>query len=96
MRGSLLSSYSSISILLLPGFLTDTRTIPSPENGTSHPVTMEKARDPQPVKTRFRLNKRFQPAVITALADIDCEPIVFFVSVTAYQVCESPYKTARF
>jgi hypothetical protein len=43
-------------------------------------ATLKKPTGSQPVKTKFRLNKRFQPAVIAALADIRCEPIVRFVS----------------
>jgi hypothetical protein len=45
-----------------------------------HATALKKANDSQPVKTKFRLNKRFQPAVIATLAGIRCEPIVRFVS----------------
>ena len=60
------------------------------QNGISHPVAVEKAKDSKPVKTRFRLNKRFQPAVIAALADIQCEPIVLFVSFQ-HAIYANPY-----
>ncbi len=37
------------------------------------PVAIQKANDDHPVKTKFRLNKRFQPAVVPSLPDIsDC------------------------
>jgi len=34
------------------------------------PVALQKANDNHPVKTRFRLNKRFQPAVVPSLPDV--------------------------
>ena len=59
---------------------------------SDHPVALEKSRGSQPVKTKFRLNKRFQPAVITTLADVHCSPSISFISIQRIP-CVDPFIT---
>ncbi len=40
------------------------------------PAGLQKTKDDHPVKTKFRLNKRFQPAVIPTLPDISGDPVI--------------------
>jgi len=40
-----------------------------------HPVSLEKSGNQLPVKTKFRLNKSFQPAVVPNLAVFVCNPV---------------------
>ena len=48
---------------------------------TNLPFALQKAKDNQPVKTKFRLNKRFQPAVIPALPDLSSAPVIHAITV---------------
>jgi hypothetical protein len=59
---------------------------------SDHPVALEKSRGSQPVKTKFRLNKRFQPAVITTLADTHCAPSICFINIRRIR-CVDPFIT---
>jgi hypothetical protein len=45
------------------------------------PVALQKANDNHPVKTKFRLNKRFQPAVVPSLPDISGCPVIRIITV---------------
>jgi hypothetical protein len=45
------------------------------------PVALQKANDDHPVKTKFRLNKRFQPAVVPSLPDISGCPVIRDITV---------------
>jgi hypothetical protein len=43
---------------------------------TSHTVTLERTQGHHPFKTKFRLNKSFQPAVVSHLPAMVCRPLV--------------------
>jgi hypothetical protein len=48
---------------------------------TNIPVALQKANNDHPVKTKFRLNKRFQPAVVPSLPDMSGCPVIRDISV---------------
>jgi hypothetical protein len=48
---------------------------------TNIPVALQKANNDHPVKTKFRLNKRFQPAVVPSLPDISGCPVIRDITV---------------
>ncbi len=48
---------------------------------TNLPVALQKTNNDLPVKTKFRLNKRFQPAVVPSLPDISDCPVVRDITV---------------
>jgi hypothetical protein len=48
---------------------------------TNIPLALQKANNDHPVKTKFRLNKRFQPAVVPSLPDISGCPVIRDISV---------------
>jgi hypothetical protein len=49
-------------------------------NQSDHSVALTKAKGSQPVKTRFRLHKNFQPAVIVTFGDVHVVPVVCLIS----------------
>lgn len=50
----------------------------------NHAVSFEKTRNGRPVKTKFRLNKRFQPAAFTAVIGIHCIPATQFLDTVRF------------
>jgi hypothetical protein len=45
------------------------------------PMAIRKTKGNHPLKTKFRLNKRFQPADIPALPNINLEPLLSFITI---------------
>ena len=51
------------------------------KNTTRAVVASQGAKTNQPIKTKFRLNKRFQPAFISILPDISYSPVITFITI---------------
>ncbi len=48
---------------------------------TNSSVALQKAKDNHPVKTKFRLNRNFEPAVFSILPGIYCVPALNFITI---------------
>jgi hypothetical protein len=56
----------------------------------NHSVTFNKTRNGRPVKTKFRLNKRFQPAAFAAGIGVHCIPATRFLNMERFR-CVNPF-----
>ncbi|HEY4935730.1 MAG TPA: hypothetical protein VII44_04080 [Puia sp.] len=54
------------------------------------PVASQKAKENKPVKTKFRLNRNFEPAVFTTAAGIYCIPAINFITIQRIR-CTNPF-----
>jgi hypothetical protein len=50
-------------------------------NQANYPVAFKKEKESQPIITKFRLNRNFEPAVFITPAGILCTPAVHFITV---------------
>jgi hypothetical protein len=57
---------------------------------SNHAVSFEKTRNGRVVKTKFRLNKKFQPAAFTIVNGIQCIPVTLFIQTGRFP-CVHPF-----
>ena len=64
---------------------SDRYQVIGPILSSAHTVLLEKDRGHLPVKTKFRLNKSFQPTVISQMSALICRPVIHLAVLSQVQ-----------